>query len=193
VVDVNGKKQIITCGDPWVISYELTTGQELWRAKCLGGDVVPSAVYVNGLVYAVSPDGKLAAIRPGGRGEVTETHILWSVEGDLPSICSPVCNGPLIWLVDSGGLVTCHDATNGERIWQRDLGASFQASPTVVGDLLYVLSDDGTLFILKADRTYALVGRIELGEPCQASPAFQAGRMYIRTEHHLYCFGGSTR
>lgn len=193
VIDASGQKQIITSADPWVIAYEPTTGDEIWRAKCLGGQVVPSPIYANGLVYAVSPDGRLAAIRTDGKGDVTETHIVWSADEGLPSICSPACNGELIWLLDSGGLLTCYDAMYGKKIWQIELDSSFQASPTVINDLLCLLGDNGTLFILKADRRCALLGRIELREPCQASPAFQPGRMYVRTKDHLYCFGSSTR
>ncbi len=193
VIDAGGQKQIITSADPWVIAYEPATGDEIWRAKCLGGQVVPSPIYANGLVYAVSPDGSLAAIRTDGKGDVTETHIVWSADEGLPSICSPACNGELIWLLDSGGLLTCYDAMYGKKIWQMELDSSFQASPTVINDSLCLLGDDGTLFILKADRRCALLGRIELREPCQASPAFGAGRMYIRTKGHLYCFGSSAR
>lgn len=196
VIDMGGQKQIITSADPWVIAYEPATGDEIWRAKCLSGQVVPSPIYANGLVYAVSADSKLAAIRPDGRGDVTEKHIVWSADEGLLSICCPVCNGELVWLLDTGGLLTCYDAMYGKKIWQMELDSSFQASPTVVrnhalrepNDLLYLLGDDGTVFILKADKQYTLLSRIELAEPCQASPAFQPGRIYIRTKHHLYCF-----
>ncbi len=188
-IDVAGQPQLITCAEPWVIAYVPTTGQEIWRADCLSGQIVPSPIHANGLVYVVSPDGKLAAIRPDGRGDVTKTRLVWTADGALPSICSPVCNGELLWLLDTGGIVTCCDARTGEKLWEKDLGASFQASPTVEGDSLYLLSDGGTLFLLGASRQYEPVGRIELGESCQASPAFRHGRMYIRTKRHLLCLG----
>jgi len=135
-----------------VIAYDPRTGNEIWRAKCLGGQVVPSPIFANGLVYAVSPDGSLAAIRADGRGDVTQTHIVWSADEGLPSICSPVAGKELIWLVDSGGLVTCYDAMHGAKIGANELENSFQASPTIANDLLYLLGDDGTLHIVKADK-----------------------------------------
>ena len=189
VINTAGREQIITCGDPFVIAYEPSTGNEIWRAKCLGGEVVPSPIFAGGLVFAVSVDGKLAAIRTDGQGDVTQSYIVWAVEEDLPSICSPVCDGELIWLVDTGGLVTCYDAKDGQKVWQKDLQNSFQASPSLVNGLLYLLSDEGILFILKAAREYQLLGRFELKEQCQATPAFLSGRMFIRTKNHLYCFG----
>lgn len=192
VIDVGLQAQLITSAEPWLIAYEPATGREMWRANCLSGQIVPSAVHANGLVYVVSPDGKLAAVRPDGQGDVTTTHIIWSAEGTLPSICSPVCNGELLWLVDTGGVVTCYDAKTGGKLWENDLGASCQASPTIIGDLLYIVSDGGSLFTLKADRQFTVKGRIELGESCQASPAFHQGRMYIRTKQHLLCLADST-
>jgi len=182
---------LITCGEPWVIAYEPATGAELWRASCLAGQIVSSPVCANGLVYVVSPDNKLAAIRPDGRGDVTGTHLVWTAEGALPSIPSPVCNGELLWLVDTGGVVTCYDAKSGQKAWEKDLGASFQASPTIVGNTLYLLSDGGSLLALEAGRQYAPSGRIELGEQCLASPAFCRDRLYVRTKHHLVCLGSS--
>lgn len=189
LIDVTGHVQLITCAEPWVIAYEPATGGEIWRANCLAGQIVSSPVYVNGLVYVVSPDDKLAAIRPDGRGDVTGTHVVWTAEGALPSIPSPVCNGELLWLVDTGGVVTCYDARNGQNVWEKDVEASFQASPTLVGDRLYLLSDGGTLLLLEAGRQYALAGRVELGGQCLASPACCGQRMYIRTKHHLLCLG----
>lgn len=89
--------------------------------------------------------------------------------------------------------MTCYDAMHGAKIGANELENSFQASPTIINDLLYLLGDDGTLHIVKADKQYSLLGQIRLREPCQASPAFVARRMYIRTKHHLYCFGSSAR
>jgi len=189
LVDTGGQTQLITCAEPWVIAYEPATGREMWRASCLGGQIVSSPVYVNGMVYVVSPDAWLAAIRSDGRGDVTKTHIVWTAEENLPSVCSPVCNGELLWLVDSGGIVTCYDALNGQKVWEKDVGDSFQSSPSVAGDLLYLLSDSGTLFVVKTTRRYELAGRIELGEDCQASPAFHHGCVYIRTKRHIVCLG----
>ncbi len=193
LIDAAGQPQLITCAEPWVIAYEPATGRELWRAGCLSGQIVSAPVYANGLVYVVGPDSCLAALRPNGRGDVTKTHVVWTAEENLPSVCSPVCNGELLWLVDSGGVVTCYDAVTGQKVWEKDIGGSFQASPSVAGDLLYLPSDNGTLFILKAARQYALVDRIELGDGCLASPAFHQGRVYLRTKHHLLCLGDATQ
>jgi outer membrane protein assembly factor BamB len=193
LVNVGHQAQLVTCAEPWLIAYEPATGREIWRANCLSGQIVPSPVYANGLLYVVSPDGKLVALRPDGSGDVTNTHVAWSAEEGLPSICCPVCNGELLWLVDSGGVVTCYDAKNEQMVWQHDLGAGCQASPTIIGDRLYILGDNGTLFVLEAGRRFVLQDRIELGEACQASPAVHEGRLFLRTKHHLVCLGGPAK
>ncbi|MHC4633374.1 MAG: outer membrane protein assembly factor BamB family protein, partial [Planctomycetota bacterium] len=84
VVQIGNQHQLITCGDPWVIAYDPANGAELWRAECLAGEVAPSPIYANGLVFAIEPYTKLVAIRPDGRGDVTKTHIAWSVEDGTP-------------------------------------------------------------------------------------------------------------
>jgi outer membrane protein assembly factor BamB len=189
VINTVGAEQIITAGDPWVIAYEPATAAEIWRANCLGGEVVPSPIFANGLVLAVSVDGKFAAIRPDGKGDITQTHVAWSEEEHLPPICSPVSHDELVFLLDTGGLLACLDVRNGKLVWEHDLGTSFQASPSVVKGLLYLISDQGVAFIIKANRKYELVAANPLGEECQASPAFQPGRIYVRGKHHLFAIG----
>jgi outer membrane protein assembly factor BamB len=187
VINAGEREEIITCGNPWIIAYGPTTGKELWRVKCLSGDVAPSPVYSNGLVYAINAYELLIAIRPGGKTDVTETHIVWTTEGVLPDICSPLTSGDLLFVLETEGLMTCYDAKNGERIWETDLGKIFMASPSLVGDNVYLMAEDGTMIIIKAGREFKEVRRCELGERSTASPAFQNGRIYIRGGESLYC------
>lgn len=214
VADVNGQYRVITCGDPWVIAYDPNNGAELWRAECLGGDVAPSPIYVPhqnrpepdlypdankpapkktdfraGLIFAIEPYGKLVAIRPDGRGDVTKTHIAWSVEDSTPDICSPVSTGELIFLLTTDGLLICYKVADGKKLWEEDLRMDFLASPSLVGDRLYLLSGKGVMFIVAAGAEYKELGKCELGEDCCASPAFADGRIYIRGEANLYCIG----
>jgi outer membrane protein assembly factor BamB len=205
VTKVGDQFQLITCGDPWVIAYDPAKGTELWRAKCLYGDIAPSPTYANGLVFAIEPYSKLVAIRPDGRGDVTETHIAWSTEEGGPDICSPVSNGELIFLLATEGFLTCYKVADGKRLWEQDLRENFFASPSLVpapasgeasrgsgGDKLYLLTEDGVMFIVQAGPEYKELARCELGEECRASPAFADGRIYIRGLENLYCIGKKT-
>jgi outer membrane protein assembly factor BamB len=184
--------QVLTCGDPWVIAYDPSKRTELWRVKCLSGDIAPSLIYANGLVFAIEPYSKLVAIRPDGRGDVTETHIAWSIEEGTPDICSPVSNGELIFLLATEGLLSCYKVADGKRLWEQDLRENFWASPSLVGAKLYLLTEEGVMLIVQAGPEYKELTRCELGEECRASPAFADGRIYIRGLENLYCIGKKT-
>jgi len=191
VVSVDGQDQIITAADPCVIAYEASRGSELWWANCLGGDVAPSPVYANGLVFAVEPYAKLVAIRVGGQGDVTETHIAWSIEDVAPDICCPVSNAEFVFLLTTEGLLVCYKTEDGEKMWEKELEKDFLASPSIVGDKLYLLSQEGVMLIVKAGPEYEELAKCELGEECYASPAFVDRRIYIRSVHNLYCIGNA--
>ncbi|MGA2864584.1 MAG: PQQ-binding-like beta-propeller repeat protein [Verrucomicrobiota bacterium] len=189
VARLAGRDQLITCGGSWVISYAPDSGTELWRAEFLGGEVVPSPIHAAGLVLAGAVDGKFVALRADGRGDVTKSHAVWAVEDDVPAICSPVATEQRVFLVNSDGRVLCYRMKDGVKLWEQDTGSHFQASPTIAGDRLYLLSDSGTMFILGTGERLELLGRAEVGQECVASPAFQPGRIYIRGKQDLICFG----
>jgi outer membrane protein assembly factor BamB len=219
VLQIGDQFQLLTCGDPWIIAYDPAKGTELWRVKCLYGDIAPSLIYAkpvrdptekvsngaNGLVFAIEPYSKLVAVRPDGRGDVTETHIAWSLDEGAPDICSPVSNGELIFLLATEGLLTCYKVEDGTKLWEQDLRENFFASPSLVpapaspdasrgsgGDKLYLLTEKGVMLIIQAGPEYKELTRCELGEECHASPAFADGRIYIRGLENLYCIGKKT-
>ena len=189
VINHQGKYQLITLGNPLVIAYNPADGMELWRAKCLSGDIAASPIYANGLVFAIEPDKRLNAIRPDGKGDVTKTHIVWSVEVTTPSIASPLSNGKSIFLLMGDLSLGCFNASDGAGLWQKDMGKFFQASPSLAADKLYLLNEKGEMFIVEAGTEYKELAKNQLGEDCFASPAFVNGRIYIRSEKHLFCIG----
>lgn len=189
VVKVGEQYQVITCGDPWVIGYDPANGAELWRAKCIGGEIAPSPIYTGGLVLAAEPYNKIVAIRPDGRGDVTKTHIAWSIEDSAPDICCPVGNGEFAFFLATTGALSCYKLPEGKKLWEEDLKGNFLASPSLVGNRLYLLSEKGVMIIAEAGTKYKQIAKCELGEDCHASPAFVDGRIYIRGLESLYCIG----
>jgi outer membrane protein assembly factor BamB len=189
VASIGEHFQVITCADPWVIAYNPADGAELWRAKCLSGDIAPSPIYANGLVFVIQPYSKLVAIKTDGKGDVTKTHIAWVSEEGGPDICSPVSNGELIFLLATEGLLECYNVSDGKKVWEQDLQEHFLASPSLVGNKLYLLSEKGVMYIAEAGSEYKQLAKCELGEKCYASPAFTDGRIYIRGVKNLYCIG----
>jgi len=187
VARIDDQFQIITCSAPWVIAYEPTRGTELWRAHCLTGELGASPIYAGGFVFAISPEEKLVAIRPDGKGDVTNTHIAWGMEEWGPTICSPISDGERIVLLGADGLIGCHKTSDGSKLWEHELDEYFTASPSLVGKNIYLLDEEGGMFIIELGDEFKQLARYELGEECHASPAFADGRIYIRGVDHLYC------
>lgn len=189
VVEQTNRTQLIALGEPWLMGYDPANGTELWRAECLGSDVAPTPVIAGGMVIVASPNKHLAAIHPDGQGDVTKTHIAWTLEDYVPDITSPLATDDLLFSVTTSGLFGCMDVKTGKKVWDADLNAEFNASPTLVGNKLYLISLKGESIVLAAAREMKELARGYLGEPVHASPAFVGGRVFIRGTKGLFCLG----
>jgi outer membrane protein assembly factor BamB len=189
VISTTSGRQIITASRPWVIAYEPQHGQELWRAKCLDGDVAPSPACNGELLFVAQEGLQASAIRPDGTGDVTSTHLAWTVEGALPDIVSPLATSRFVLFVASSGTLSCYDATTGRQFWQHEFDGPFHASPILVGDVVHLINRAGVMYRFKAAETFTPLEPLNLGEAVSATPAVVAGRMFIRGESHLYCIG----
>lgn len=183
------KEQIVTSGNPWVISYDPASGKEFWRAQVLYGEVTPSPIFGAGLVFTAMDGEKLSAIKPDGTGDVTKTHSAWSADEGLPEIVSPLCDGKRVYVTSTSGAVTCYEAQTGKRLWAKEFEVPFKSSPGMSGDRIYHFNDQGTCIIFKAADEYQEVAMPKLAEEVQASPAFSDGCLYIRGKTNLFCLG----
>lgn len=183
VVSAPSGDQVITCADPFVISYNPENGQELWKQELLTGDVAASPIFRDGQIYTASDGACLASIGLDGK-------VAWKWdEGQLPDICSPLCDGPRVYILVYGTL-TAFDVKTGKMLWEQDLEADCHASPCLVNGKIWALSAEGVMVMGQADDTgFKESGRAELGEKCGASPAFAPGRVYLRGKQHLYAIG----
>jgi outer membrane protein assembly factor BamB len=189
IIETAGKTQIITLADPWVIAYTLADGNELWRAQLLENEVVPSPVFAGGFVLVLSPGARLIALRPDGTGDVTRSHVAWAADENVPDIASPVGNGELVFTVTSAGTTTCFGVNDGKKIWETNLDTEVQASPGLLGGRLFVLGENGALVTLQAGRELHEMGRTQLPDKFDASPAFANGHVFLRGVTNLYCLG----
>lgn len=181
---------VVLAATPWVIAYEAETGRERWRAEGMQGDVAPSPVSGGGRVYALNAGAPLVAIRLGGTGDVTATHVDWSVTGDLPDTCSPLVVSNRVFTLVSWGILTARDAETGRTIWEKDLGLNFTASPALADGRLYLVAIDGTTVIAELADEYREIARCSLGEPVHASPVFGDGWILLRGRQGLWRIGG---
>ncbi len=190
IITCKGRDQIITCANPWVIAYDPATGAELWKAECMRGDIAASPTFANDLVYVGSDQLSVAAIKPDGNGNVTESKIVWTNEDDgKPDLCSLLCDGPRVYTM-LFGVLHAFDALTGKHLWKYSSDAQFQASPAWVNGKIHLLTNEGVTLIGEADHAgFKETGRAELDEKTGASPAFAPGRIYLRGNKHLFCIG----
>ena len=189
IFDAAGKSQLVTLAVPWVISYSPKDGAEVWRADLLDGEITPSPIFAGGTLFIVSPSNKLQPIRPDGTGDVTKTHVGWMAEDGIPDVTSPVSNGELIFTVTSSGMLTCYDAKDGKKQWEHDFEDACNASPSIAGGKLILITNKGTLIAVEVAREFKELARSPLGEKIYASPAFAQGKMFVRGVRHLICIG----
>jgi outer membrane protein assembly factor BamB len=185
-----GREQIVAAGVPWVIAYVPATGQEIWRAKCFDDTIElgPSPAFSNNLVFVVNEGSFITAVRASGTGDITRTHVAYQAGENLPSTASPLAAGGLVFTA-TANYVNCYDAANGKMLWEHEFPAAFTASPTLVGDRVYLPDVKGTTQIFRASRQFERLASPTLGEKVNTCPAFVDGRIYMRGVKHLYCIG----
>ncbi len=194
-IRAGGRDEIIVNGQYAVVAYNPDNGRELWRVGGTTMEVVPTVVVGHGMLFSSSGRaGPTLAIRPGGQGDVTRTHLVWSSPRGSPFIPSPILHGDQLYMVnDMTSIATAFDAKTGRALWQNRLGAAqregFSASPVVVDGKIFFTNDEGETFVLRGGGEFNLLHVNSIGERTLASPALVDGRWYIRTAGHLFAIG----
>jgi outer membrane protein assembly factor BamB len=171
--------------------YDAATGELLWYADAPRQSPIPSAVFHDGLIYLTRGyrNSPYLAIRPGGRGDVTASHVVWRMPGGGSYAASLVAYEGLLYMTNDVGVLTCADMKTGARVWQTRLDGVFFASPVAADGKIYFLSQTGETIVVKAGRTPAILARNDLGERLVASPAISNGRIYLRSDGRLFAIG----
>lgn len=176
-------------------SYDPGTGRELWRCGGNTDEVIPTPVVGYGLVFCSSGRaGPTLAIRPGGSGDVTGTHIAWKSSRGSPFVPSPLLYRDYLYVInDMASIVTCFEATTGKVAWQGRLGVArpegFSASPVAADGKVFFTNDEGETFVLQAGPEFKLLHVNRLDARTLASPALVDRRWYFRTERELVAVG----
>jgi hypothetical protein len=191
IIDTAGRKQLVLSGSKCVASYEPDTGKQIWIIDGPTEQFVASLVYTQGLLFLTGgyPEYHLLAIKPDGKGNVTDSHVVWHERNGASYVPSPIADPERFYLVNDNGIASCFDAKTGQRHWMQRLGRHHSASPVSAGGHLYFIDDDGKTFVLKAGPKFEVVAKNDLGEECYASPAIAQGQLFIRTLENLYCVG----
>jgi outer membrane protein assembly factor BamB len=171
--------------------YDPRTGNLLWHTGTDNRFPVPSPVSHNGVIFASRGyrSGPYMAIKTGGRGDITSSHVLWTVATGAPYVSSLLHYDGIVYMANDVGVLTAVDATTGERVWQQRVEGVFSASPVGGAGHVYFVSENGDTIVVKAGRTPAVVARNAVGERALASPAIASGRLFLRTDEHLIAVG----
>lgn len=191
VIEAAGRQELISQAAKAVFGLDPKTGRELWRVRYDSHSAATRVLHANGLLYVGSGRGPsdLLAIRPGGSGDVTDTHVAWKAARGIGSSPSFVLVGDLIYTVaDKGGIVTCLDAKTGAEVFQQRTGAPAHTASLLAADgVVYLFAEDGSAVALAPGRAYREAGRAQLGEGgVMATPAIAGRAIFLRTESHLY-------
>ena len=135
---------------------------------------------------------QIFAIKPNGYGDITETHVAWKVDKHLPYVSSPLFYDGRVYTIKNGGLASCYDAKSGAQHYQAermDASGDYYSSAVAADGRIYVASQRGTVVVIAAGDALKVLARNDLREPIFATPAIIDGRLYLRTEKHLFVFG----
>jgi outer membrane protein assembly factor BamB len=183
-----GKAQVLAPGPDHLAAYDLNTGAELWRVLALGWSVVPQPALGHGLViYNHDYDHpELLAVKLGGAGDVTETHVAWRLKRGAPSTPSPLLVGDELYFVSDTGIASCVDAKTGESHWMERIDGTYSASPVFANGRVLFLNESGLATWVQRGKKFTMLGKSEVPGRTLATPAFSDAAMYLRTDQHLY-------
>jgi outer membrane protein assembly factor BamB len=195
----DGKKQFVINGGDYVTAHDADTGSEIWRAAGLNPRrnqnyrIISSVTVKDGMVFAPTRQRPLLALRAGGQGDVTESHLAWKYEEEgAPDVPSPVSDGTYFYMVADNGAVTCLEAKTGKRVWgpERTPVGAVSASPVLADGKIYITNEKAVTTIVAAGPEFKTIASNELdGSYTLSSPAIAGKNIFIRTSQALYCIG----
>jgi outer membrane protein assembly factor BamB len=189
LIRVGEQDQVVSVGAYRAAAYDPQTGKELWRVSYADGfSNVPRPVYGHGLVYIATgfQQPTLLAVRPDGSGDVTKTHVAWTLRRGAPLTPSPLIVGDEIYIVNDGGIASCLDAKTGDPLWQQRLGGEYSASPVFADGRIYFLNEEGRATAIAPGKAFVRLATASVDGATLASIAVADGSFFIRSDTHLY-------
>lgn len=191
--------ELITNASNFIRGYDPETGKELWR---LGGSskiTAPTPIFSGDLIVVASgrrPEAPIFVIRAGASGDITlpkgqsaSKNIAWSKQARGSYMPTPLIYGNYLYVLSNQGVLDCYDLKTGAEIYRERIkhhGSGFSASPVAADEKLYLTSEDGDIFVVKAGPKFETLSANPMGELLMATPAISAGKMFVRSQHHLF-------
>jgi outer membrane protein assembly factor BamB len=195
-----GREEIVITGGDCVTGHDPATGKELWRVNGLNPDndpnyrIVASPVVFGDMIYAPTRERPLLAIRAGGRGDITRSHVAWRFTSG-PDVPTPVTDGRYFYSVNDRGIIYVLDARTGQTVYgpQRIANGTYSASPVLADGKIYITSEDGLTTVFRAGPRFELLAENPIGEYVLSSIAVSDGQLFLRGDGHLYAIGRRQR
>lgn len=196
LVRVGGTAEIVVSGGDVVTGHDPATGNEIWRLTGLNPSndpsyrIVASPVFAGGLIIAPSRQNPVIAIRPGGRGDVSQSHKVWQFSRG-PDVPTPVSDGTHVYLVNDNGVVYALNAKTGSVVWgpARLKSGTYSASPILADGRVYVTNEEGLTSVFAAGPAFQVLAENPLNDYTLSSPAVSEGQIFLRTAAHLFAIG----
>jgi outer membrane protein assembly factor BamB len=193
LIEAGGRPELVAVAAHWAVAYDPATGRELWRLRHGEGFSIGTApVFGNGMIYLGTGFGRahLLAVRAGGTGDVTATHLAWRVQKGVPGISSPLLAGDLIFFTSDDGVASCVEAASGRLRWQERLGQPHVASPLLAGGRLYFFGREGKTTVVSPAGTFERLSENVIEGIVSGTPAVSGSALFLRTDTHLYRIEG---
>ena len=192
IVRIGDRNAVVSVGAFRATAYDAQTGKEIWRVSYGDGfSNVPSPVFGHGLVYIATgfQQPSLIAVRPDGQGDVTKSHVAWTLGRAAPLTPSPILVGDELYVVNDVGIATCLDARTGTTRWVQRLGGNYSASPVAADGRIYFLSEEGVATVIEPGTAFRRLATNTLEGDTLASLAVSDGSIFIRSASYLYRIG----
>lgn len=186
---------LLTSKSHGVSSLDPKTGALNWESPIFKLRMCASPVVAGDLVIGSCGQGggagnTLSAVKVGGRGDVSQTHVAYTIRKATPYVPTPLYLDGRLYLISDGGFATALEASTGREIWSERLGAEFFGSPVLIDGKIYCPSTKGEMVVLAIGDQFKVLARNPLGEGSHSTPCVDGGRLYLKTFTHLVCVGG---
>ncbi|WP_397571797.1 PQQ-binding-like beta-propeller repeat protein [Schlesneria sp. T3-172] len=187
----NRPRQIVSMstGDG-MFGLDPRTGKEIWFNKCFDKRTVSSPLVMGDMIFGGTGSGGGGSYVVALRSDGTDASLAYKFDAQAPYVPTVVARGDLLFLVSDGGVASCIDLKTAKVHWRQRIGGNYNSSPVRAHDKLYCLSQDGEVVVLAAEKEFAELGRVSLGEGSRATPAIANGTLFLRTFSHLMSVGG---
>ena len=196
VVRVGTRNEIIVSGADVVTGHDPASGTELWRAEGLNPGregihrIIASPVVQDGIIYAPSRERPMLALKAGGHGDISGSHVLWRFMNG-PDVPTPVTDGTYLYVINDRGIMWCLDAKSGTPFYERQRlrPSTYTGSPILADGKIYITNEEGLTTVVQAGPKFAVLAENDLGEYTLSSPSVSDGQIFIRTDKALYAIG----